>query len=51
MFFIDFSDIKIGTFLNYVFYNVLNEIGIKSLNKIVDDEFKTKGVITYIIKL
>jgi len=27
MFFIDSSDIKLETFLNYVFHNMINEIG------------------------
>jgi len=29
MFFIDSSDVKFGTFLNYVFHNMINEIGSK----------------------
>jgi len=44
MFFIDFSDIKFETFLNYNFHEV-NEIGSKkNINKVVDNHFGT-GVV------
>jgi len=44
MFFIDSSDIKFETFLNYVFINVIHEIGSKNCNKIVDNHFKMESV-------
>jgi len=45
MFFTDSSDMKFGTFLQYVFHNMINEIGSKNTNKIVDNHFGTEGVL------
>jgi len=43
MFFIDSSDIKFGTFLNYVFHNVINEIGSKKFQQNCGQLFPDEG--------
>jgi len=43
MFFIDFSDIKFGTFLNYVFRNMVSEIGSKKYQQNCGQSFWDGG--------
>jgi len=47
MFFIDSSYIKFGAFLNYVFHNMVNEIGSKKYQHNVDYHFETEGVVDF----
>jgi len=49
MFFIYSSDIKFGTFLNYIFHIVVNKIGSKNINKIVNNHFGMEGVLFLVV--
>jgi len=45
MFFIDSNDIWFGTFLGYVFHNMINEIGSKQYQQNCGHSFQDRGVI------
>jgi len=45
MFFINSNDIEFGTFLNYVFHNMINEIGSKKHQQNCGESFQDSGSI------
>jgi len=49
MFFIDSSDIKFATFLDYVFHNMINEISSRNTNRSVDNHFGTGRMEYYLL--